>query len=88
MAMVVQGVSTRKVSQITEELCGVSLSKPTVSALCAELDVRGRAFNERRLGGEYPFILVDATFLKSREDWAVAMSYRTRRSGLFAEANA
>lgn len=68
MEMVVQGVSTRKVTAITEELCGASFSKSTVSALCAGLDARVRAFNERRLEGDYPFILVDALFLKSRED--------------------
>lgn len=67
MEMVVQGVSTRKVSAITEELCGASFSKSTVSALCVGLDARVRAFNERRLEGEYPFVLVDALFIKSRE---------------------
>lgn len=68
MEMVVQGVSTRKVSAITEELCGASFSKSTVSALCAGLDARVRAFNERRLeGATYPFVLVDALFVKSRE---------------------
>lgn len=68
MEMVVNGVSTRKVSNITEELCGVSFSKSTVSSLCVGLDARVRAFNERRLDGEcYPFILVDALFFKSRE---------------------
>ena len=48
MEMVVQGVSTRKVAAIIEELCGTSFSKSTVSSLCAELDVRVRACNERR----------------------------------------
>lgn len=68
MEMVVNGVSTRKVSNITEELCGVSFSKSTVSSLCVGLDARVRAFNERRLDGErYPFILMDALFFKSRE---------------------
>jgi putative transposase len=68
MEMVVNGVSTRKVSNITEELCDVSFSKSTVSSLCVGLDARVRAFNERRLDGErYPFILVDALFFKSRE---------------------
>ncbi len=68
MEMVVNGVSTRKVSNITEELCGVSFSKSMVSSLCVGLDARVRAFNERRLDGErYPFILVDALFFKSRE---------------------
>jgi len=68
MEMVVQGVSTRKVNAITEELCGASFSKSTVSGLCAGLDARVRAFNERRLDGHYPFLLVDALFFKSRDD--------------------
>ena len=66
MEMVVHGVSTRKVSVITEELCGASFSKSTVSALCAGLEPRVRAFNERRLDEDYPFVLVDALFIKSR----------------------
>ena len=73
MEMVVQGVSTRKVSAITEELCGASFSKSTVSALCAGLDTRVRAFNERRLDADYPFVLVDALFIKSRDDDRVVM---------------
>ena len=68
MEMVVQGVSTRKVSAITEELCGASFSKSAVSSLCAGLEPRVRAFNERRLEGEFPFVLVDALFIKSREE--------------------
>lgn len=68
MEMVVQGVSTRKVSAITEELCGANFSKSTVSSLCAGLEPRVRAFNERRLDDEYPFVLVDALFIKSRDD--------------------
>lgn len=69
MEMVVNGVSTRKVTHITEELCGVSFSKSMVSSLCAGLDVRVRAFNERRFDGQiYPFILVDALFFKSRNE--------------------
>jgi transposase-like protein len=68
MEMVVQGVSTRKVSAITEELCGASFSKSTVSALCAGLEPRVRAFNERRLDDDYPFVLVDAMFIKSRAE--------------------
>ena len=68
MEMVVQGVSTRKVSAITEELCGASFSKSTVSALCTGIEPRVRAFNERRLDGEFPFVLVDALFIKCREE--------------------
>jgi transposase-like protein len=68
MEMVVNGVSTRKVSTITEALCGASFSKSTVSSLCTGLDPRVRAFNERSLEGEYPFVLVDAMVIKTRCD--------------------
>ncbi len=73
MERVVQGVSTRKVAAITEELCGASFSKSTVSSLCAGLDVRVRAFNERRLESEYPFVLVDALLIQSRQEDRVLM---------------
>ena len=67
MEMVVQGVSTRKVAVITEELCGVESSKSTVSRLCEGLDVRLKASNERRLDRhKFPFVLVDATYVKAR----------------------
>jgi transposase-like protein len=69
MEMYVNGVSTRKVTNITEELCGVSFSKSTVSQLCTGLDARVRAFNERRFDNvKFPFIMVDAMFIKSRDD--------------------
>jgi len=67
MEMVVNGVSTRKVARITEELCGTSFSKSTVSRLCAALDVRVRAWSERPLG-RFPFLLIDALYVKVRED--------------------
>ena len=82
MEMVVQGVSTRKVSAITEELCGVSFSKSTVSALCVGLDARVSAFNERRLDNDYPFILMDALFIKSREGDRVVMRAALVISGI------
>ena len=47
MEMVVQGVSTRKVQEITETLCGTSFSKSTVSALCQNLDPIVAAFRNR-----------------------------------------
>ena len=67
MEMVVQGVSTRKVTNITEELCGASFSKSTVSELCMGLDARVKVFNERPLTSEYPFVMVDAMFVNSRQ---------------------
>lgn len=72
MEMVVAGVSTRKVSQITEELCGTEFSKSTVSDLCKRLDPIVTAWNSRPLqDSRYPFILVDAMYIKVREDGRV-----------------
>lgn len=67
MEMVLQGVSTRKVTQITEELCGTSFSKSTVSKLCQGLDEAVQAFRNRPLQKHYPFIMVDAMYVKVRE---------------------
>lgn len=72
LEMVINGVSTRKVSLITEELCGVEFSKSTVSELCKRLDPIVNAWNSRPLGDSiFPFVLVDALYLKVREDGRV-----------------
>lgn len=71
MEMVVHGVSTRKVTEITEELCGSEFSKSTVSNLCKELDPIVTAWNNRPLKDEYPFVIVDALYTKVREDGRV-----------------
>ncbi len=68
MEMVVNGVSTRKVELITEELCGKKFSKSTVSELCKSLDPIVEAFKTRPLEAHYPFIQVDAIYLKVREN--------------------
>lgn len=86
MEMVVNGVSTRKVTHITEELCGASFSKSTVSALCTALDPRVRAFNERPLEGRsYPFLIIDAMVIKVRRDEAVRPMSALICSGINAE---
>ena len=66
--MVVNGVSTRKVSKVMETLCGTSYSKSTVSEVCKRLDKDVEAFRNRPLDGKYPFLTVDATFFKVREN--------------------
>ena len=71
MEMVVQGVSTRKVTRITEQLCGTSFSKSTVSSLCSDLDARVEAWSSRPLKQRYPFLIVDAIVVKVRRDGAV-----------------
>ncbi len=67
MEMVLQGVSTRKVTKITEELCGTRFSKSTVSQLCKGLDETVQAFRNRPLEKRYPFVMVDAMYVKVRE---------------------
>lgn len=71
MEMVVQGVSTRKVTKITEELCGAEFSKSTVSELCKALDPAITEWNTRKLTKAYPFVIVDAIYVKVREDGRV-----------------
>src|SRR5690606_12126230 len=72
MEMVVNGVSTRKVAQIMEDLCGVEFSKSTVSELCKRLDPIVTAWNERNLrDSRFPFLVVDALVLKVREEGRV-----------------
>lgn len=69
MEMVINGVSTRKVRRVTEELCGTSFSKSTVSELCKQLDPLVNEWIERPLdGGDYPFVIVDALQLKVRRN--------------------
>lgn len=66
--MVVNGVSTRKVARVVETLCGTTCSKSMVSEVCRELDQAVSEFRNRRLTRPYPFIFIDATYLKVREN--------------------
>ena len=68
MQMVIDGVSTRKVENITEELCGKSFSKSMVSDLCKKLDPVVEQFRNRPLEKYYPFLMFDAMYLKVREE--------------------
>ena len=86
MEMGLQGVSTRKVTAITEALCGTRFSRSTVSQLCTALDARVRAWNERPLGGQaYPVVLVDALVVKVRRDDAVRATSALIVSGVNEE---
>ena len=88
MEMYLEGVSTRKVTKITEELCGVSFSKSTVSELCTALDVRLDAWRARSLADKkYIFIIMDALVVKVRRDsavrsTAVLISYGVNEDGI------
>jgi len=71
LEMVINGVSTRTVEIITEELCGKKFSKSTVSALCKKLDPIIEAFRTRPLKYHYPFLVVDAIYVKVRDNGRV-----------------
>jgi transposase-like protein len=64
--MYVQGVSTRKVKAITEELCGHEFSASSISAINKRLDEELNRFMRRRLEEEYPYLIVDARYEKVR----------------------
>lgn len=68
MEAYILGVSTRKVSGLTETLCGTTFSASTVSNLSRALDSRIAVFKERPLSKEYPYVFVDATYIKARID--------------------
>jgi putative transposase len=67
----VQGVSTRRVDHLVKALGLDGISKSQVSRLCDELDAEVERFRSRKLEGNYPYIWVDATFVKVRQDGRV-----------------
>ena len=69
--MYVQGVSTRKVKAITEELCGHSFSASAISAINKRLDESLEAFAGRPLEEPFPYLILDARYEKVREGGVV-----------------
>lgn len=89
--MYVQGVSTRKVKSVTEELCGHSFSASAISAVVKKLDGELTAFAERPLTEAYPYLVLDARYERVREGGvirsqavmiAVAVDWEGRRQVL------
>lgn len=83
--MYIRGVSTRKVTAITEKLCGLQISSTQVSDSAKELDAEFGTFRNRLLG-EFPYVYLDATYLKVRHsgtviDQAVLLAYGVNRAG-------
>jgi len=69
MEMYLEGVSTRKVQDITEALCGTTFSKSLVSSLVGTLDAELTAWRTRRLDDVlYPYLTVDARYEDVRQD--------------------
>jgi putative transposase len=67
----VRGISTRKVDDLVKALGMEGISKSQVSRLCGELDEEVERFRGRPLEGPYPYVWVDATYVKAREDGRV-----------------
>jgi transposase-like protein len=63
----VGGVSTRRVDDLVQAMGLAGISKSTVSKLCKDIDDRVSAFLDRPLAGEWPYLWLDATYLKQRE---------------------
>jgi putative transposase len=61
------GVSTRRVDELVQAMGMAGIGKSTVSKLCKDIDERVSAFLERPLEGEWPYLWLDATYLKVRE---------------------
>jgi len=86
MEAYVNGVSTRKVDRLVEQLGIHGMSKDQVSALCRGLDERVEAFHSRPLEGEFPYLWLDAKQLKVRSGGhvrskALVVAYAVHESG-------
>src|SRR5918994_4282837 len=82
----VNGVSTRKVDRLVEQLGIQGMSKDRVSALCRALDGQVRAFRERPLEGGYPYLWLDAKHVRVRDGGhvrskALVIAYGVHESG-------
>ena len=69
--MYLQGVSTRKVKHIVEELCGTNVSRSTVSNLTKSLEENVTQWRTRELKGNYPYLVIDARYEDVRENGVV-----------------
>ena len=63
----IQGVSTRSVDDLVQAMGGTGISKSQVSRLCGEIDERVNAFLDRPIEGDWPYLWLDATYVKVRE---------------------
>src|SRR5579884_2004476 len=70
--MYVQGVSTRKVKEVTEQLCGHEFSASTISRVTEKLDEELKKFAGRALEEEYPYLVLDARYEKVRQDGVIS----------------
>jgi transposase-like protein len=86
----VEGVSTRKVDELVQALGLTGIDKSKVSRICKELDTAVAAFRERRFERAYPYVWLDALYLKVRENHrivskavVIAIEYGRAANGRF-----
>jgi transposase-like protein len=87
MEAYVNGVSTRKVDRLVEQFGISGMTKDRVSALCRGLDERVQAFRERPLEGAYPYLWLDAKWIKVRDrgrvvSKALVVAYAVHETGI------
>jgi transposase-like protein len=63
----VQGISTRSVDELVKAMGMSGISKSQVSRLCEEIDEKVKAFLDRPLEGDWPYLWIDATYMKVRQ---------------------
>src|SRR6476620_7853156 len=64
----IQGISTRSVDELVKAMGMSGISKSQVSRLCEEIDQRVKAFLDRPIEGDWPYLWIDATYVKARRD--------------------
>ena len=84
----VQGISTRSVDELVQAMGMSGISKSQVSRLCAEIDEKVKTFLNRPIEGDWPYIWLDATYLKVRERRPSCRSRSSSRSASTATGGA
>jgi putative transposase len=64
----IQGISTRSVDDLVKAMGMSGISRSQVSRLCEEIDVRVKAFLDRPIEGDWPYLWIDATYIKVRQN--------------------
>ncbi len=67
----IQGISTRSVDDLVQAMGGTGVSNSQVSRLCQEIDERVGAFLDRPIEGEWPYLWIDATYVKVRREGCI-----------------
>ena len=76
----VHGISTRSVDDLVQAMGMSGISKSQVSRLCVEIDDKVQTFLNRPLEGDWPYLWLDATYVKVRQPGRIVMTARSRAS--------